>query len=416
MSRKVFSTFFTLILLIVIAVPGLDAWPGVDVVDESAKISASASTLQHAPTGNILKKYRREGGQWVYVRTIDAEWFCRVRMQVKFTGYGNASIGAEGQTVKRETGSTFKTLSPDAGTTRISSYLFFDQSEPLELFASATGTVKTKNENKVGGYKVTGKGYYEIGHGGDGIGLSVYNVAGSLTLGGIDSETMSMPLDEVDQPHFDIAIQCDPAEACSGNSSPPPTGSAPPSDSTPPPPTPSDDTPNCQDCTSHCSSPCSCSNSGTCNGTVSTPPPPSYHACGVHETSVSGDHSVQASCSSTDEHGNYCTGSGFYACEAHTHVYPPPPPPTVRCGRSACTASVSSSTEHKSSPCSASAGHTYYTCNPNVNVSNWLNKHRVRTCRYSECGRSWQQCVTGTTPVCNKPFRQQNGLKCWAIE
>jgi hypothetical protein len=29
MSRKVFSTFFSLILLIVIAVPGLNAWPRV---------------------------------------------------------------------------------------------------------------------------------------------------------------------------------------------------------------------------------------------------------------------------------------------------------------------------------------------------------------------------------------------------
>ena len=35
-----------------------------------------------------------------------------------------------------------------------------------------------------------------------------------------------------------------------------------------------DDTPNCSDCTSHCSSPCSCSTSGTCDGTVTTPPPP----------------------------------------------------------------------------------------------------------------------------------------------
>lgn len=43
--------------------------------------------------------------------------------------------------------------------------------------------------------------------------------------------------------------------------------------STPPlPDPPTDNTPNCQDCTSHCSSPCSCTNSGTCNGTVTTPP------------------------------------------------------------------------------------------------------------------------------------------------
>ena len=36
--------------------------------------------------------------------------------------------------------------------------------------------------------------------------------------------------------------------------------------------TPTDNTPNCQDCTSDCSSPCSCTNSGTCGGTVSSPP------------------------------------------------------------------------------------------------------------------------------------------------
>ena len=36
---------------------------------------------------------------------------------------------------------------------------------------------------------------------------------------------------------------------------------------------PSDNTPNCQDCTSDCSSPCSCTNSGTCGGAVTTPPP-----------------------------------------------------------------------------------------------------------------------------------------------
>ena len=53
-----------------------------------------------------------------------------------------------------------------------------------------------------------------------------------------------------------------------------------------------------------------------------TPPSPTYHACGVHETSVSGDHSLQASCSSTDSNGNSCTVTNFYACDAHTHSYP----------------------------------------------------------------------------------------------
>ena len=52
----------------------------------------------------------------------------------------------------------------------------------------------------------------------------------------------------------------------------PPSGSGSGSRSSTP-STPTDNTPNCQDCTSHCSSPCSCTNSGTCNGTVvdSTP-------------------------------------------------------------------------------------------------------------------------------------------------
>ena len=53
---------------------------------------------------------------------------------------------------------------------------------------------------------------------------------------------------------------------------------------------------------------------------IATPPPtptptpsPTYHACGVHETSVSGDHSLQASCSSSNSNGN-CTVTNFYAC------------------------------------------------------------------------------------------------------
>ena len=137
--------------------------------------------------------------------------------------------------------------------------------------------------------------------------------------------------------------------------------SAPPStvNNPPPPLPPTDDTPNCQDCTSHCSSPCSCTNSGTCNGTVAAPPPPE------------------------------------------------PEPTLVACGRSACTASVSSSTEHQSSPCAA--GDTYYTCNPNVNVSQWENRHRVRTCRRSGCGNTWQLCQS-STPSCSA----KSGKRCSA--
>ena len=56
--------------------------------------------------------------------------------------------------------------------------------------------------------------------------------------------------------------------------------------------------------------------------TPTPPPSPTYHACGEHETSVSGDHSLQASCTSTDSNGNICTVTSFYACDSHTHAYP----------------------------------------------------------------------------------------------
>ncbi len=148
----------------------------------------------------------------------------------------------------------------------------------------------------------------------------------------------------------------------------------------------SDETPNCSDCTTHCSSPCGCSTSGTCNGTVS------YHTCGVHEIAVSGDHSLQASCSSTDSNGNYCTVTSFYACDSHTHSYPN----LVKCGAknwTGCTARVSSRTEHQVSSCD-SCGSTYWTCN-----STALAKHTgTETCNRSACRQTWRRC--GSTPTC----------------
>ncbi|MDE0326006.1 MAG: hypothetical protein OXN27_18980 [Candidatus Poribacteria bacterium] len=60
----------------------------------------------------------------------------------------------------------------------------------------------------------------------------------------------------------------------------------------------------------------------TPTSTPSTPSTPSYHACGSHTTDVSGDHTLQASCTSTDSNGQYCTVTSFYACQTHTHVYP----------------------------------------------------------------------------------------------
>ncbi len=153
---------------------------------------------------------------------------------------------------------------------------------------------------------------------------------------------------------------------------------------------------------------------------------PSYHACGVHATSVSGthsaagcgvsghyvcdgsDHSLQASCTSTDSNGQYCTVSSFYACQSHTHVYPAPP--AISCGRSGCTQTVSSSTAHQ---VTCSAGHQYWSCGQ---YATWhANHHRTRTCRFGRCGQSWQRCSrpsSAPTPMCADPTR--SGERCWA--
>ena len=174
---------------------------------------------------------------------------------------------------------------------------------------------------------------------------------------------------------------------------------------TPTPTPPSDGTPNCPDCTSHCSSPCSCSTSGTCNGTVS------YHACGVHETSVSGDHSLQASCSSTDSNGNYCTVTSFYACDGHTHTYPtvsPPPPPstptTVACGGASYTGCLgaSSRTEHHVPLCSNGCGNGYWTC------SEYAYRHTdEKTCKRSGCSATLTECQNGPN-ACVRPGKPAN--------
>ena len=109
-----------------------------------------------------------------------------------------------------------------------------------------------------------------------------------------------------------------------------------------------DNTPNCPDCTSHCSSPCSFSNSGTCNGSIYTPPTP----------------------------------------PAPT----PPPPTTVACGGAAwtgCTASVSSRTEHHVPSCTH-CGSSYWTC------SQWAYRHTTEnTCRRPGCGVTYYACQNG---------------------
>ena len=174
----------------------------------------------------------------------------------------------------------------------------------------------------------------------------------------------------------------------------------------------SDLTPNCPDCTSHCSSPCSCTNSGTCDGTASTPSTPTYHACGDHETSVIGSHSYGtytcgshsgyacqesndhktyiSSCTSTNSDGNTCNNSsGYYECSQHSHTYPPS---IVACGGASYTgcSGASSRTAHHVESCSSGCGNGYWTCSPTA----VYNHEMPFTCR--RCGTSFTRCSNGT--------------------
>ena len=86
---------------------------------------------------------------------------------------------------------------------------------------------------------------------------------------------------------------------------------------TPTPTAPSDDTPNCPDCTSHCSSPCSCSNSGTCNGAVvDNTPDCSYCTDGCSSCQSSGDGNTGNGGSGYTFTGEctQCGGANFYTC------------------------------------------------------------------------------------------------------
>lgn len=154
-----------------------------------------------------------------------------------------------------------------------------------------------------------------------------------------------------------------------------------------------------------------------------TPSPPTMHACGVHATTVSGDHSHKippcgddthamyacqigsdhsmmiASCSETNEHGDTCEVTNFYACQNHADQYPT----RVECGYSGCNDMVLSRNEHRTT---CMNGHLYWSCNPSGH--DW---HQTRICpkgkwthqrwnsrrnRYEAvwgvCGESWAKC------------------------
>ncbi len=155
-------------------------------------------------------------------------------------------------------------------------------------------------------------------------------------------------------------------------------------------------------------------------------PAPSMHACGVHATSESGDHSwvtpacgdithagyacqigsthtnLQASCTVTNSNGDYCTVTSFYACQYHTHVYPAPPPPTIHCARPGCTDVVSTAYVHQAN--CAHCSDTIWTCNTSD-----VARHRLQTCRRDGCGQSWYKCTSAPTCLA-RPTRT-----CWPI-
>ena len=94
---------------------------------------------------------------------------------------------------------------------------------------------------------------------------------------------------------------------------------------------------------------------------------PSYHACGVHETWQSGDHSLTY-CYKTNANGT-CTVGSYYACADHTCNFPDPPTSVV-----------------------CAYGHTY-----DPLVQSQVDFHRTKTCKW--CGETWKDCGGGA-PDC----------------
>lgn len=129
-----------------------------------------------------------------------------------------------------------------------------------------------------------------------------------------------------------------------------------------------------------------------------------YYACQTPSTSA---HSLQASCSSTDSNGNYCTVTSFYACDSHTHVYPtpspaptpsptptpspPPAPTTVACGGASYTGCLgASSRKAHHVPSCGNCGAGYWTC------SQYASRHTdSKTCKRSGCGATLTPCQNG---------------------
>ena len=131
------------------------------------------------------------------------------------------------------------------------------------------------------------------------------------------------------------------------------------------------------------------------------------------------DHSLQASCSSTDSNGNSCTVTNFYACDSHTHSYPappatppttppppttaPPPPTTVACGArgwTGCTVRSSDGNACLVDPCDSGCGSYYWSCS--TSGVSWYKTSR--TCKRVNCGASYTNCTRGNGTCSNGAY------------
>ena len=153
-------------------------------------------------------------------------------------------------------------------------------------------------------------------------------------------------------------------------------------DSTPTPPTPTPPTPSPPN-----------NNEDTDDDTDDAPdapsaPEPTRLNCG-HLSTAEGNHSYQASCTSQDSNGNYCTATSFYQCQHTSHTYPAPPTPTptpaVVCPANSWT-NCGGTTSHAAT---CTDGHSYWTCGT---ANAW---HQDRTC--TRCSQTYQNCSNSAT-------------------
>ena len=170
----------------------------------------------------------------------------------------------------------------------------------------------------------------------------------------------------------------------------------------------SDNTPNCQDCTSDCSSPCNCTNSGTCGGTVSTPPTGGSSSGGVSSDETPPTYSSSGGRTSgcaRNPNADYCDDKGSCTVGSPSGV------PGPQCGENNCCCpngnggSSGGSTPPSDTPPSdtppsgSSSGGSNYGCAQTPNADCCDNRG---SCAVSsrqgvpspDCGQTWCNCAS----------------------